>query len=174
MLTIAASYGNVETFELLRAKGAPLDPSPLNRAVEQATRAAPQEGCEPRLTYLNMLRHLVDVVKLDVNAVQQQLGRPCHTPLCIAAGGDTTNYKQDFRPLIAFLLDRGADPFAPGGSWGSAMDCAQAHNNMHFLQAVERQQAEKQAEKQAKKQAEKQGGEGQSYEPSFTGLDFDG
>lgn len=146
ILSMAASFGSVETFELLRAKGAPLDPSPLHCAVEKATQTAPKGGCEPGPFYMNMIRHLVDVVKLDVNAVQHKLGRSCNTPLCIAAGRPTD---QNFRELISFLLDRGADPYLnckstpedPG--WPTAIDCAQSWGNMQFLEAVENQQAEK-------------------------------
>jgi hypothetical protein len=153
ILGMAASSGSVETFELLRAKGAPLDPRTLHRAVEQATILAPKEGSEPSSFYthrMDMVRHLVDVVKLDVNAVQHQLGRQCSTPLCIVAGRPTN---QIFRELVYFLLDRGADPnlnckTQEDTNWPSAIACAQSCGNMRFLQAVKDWQAEKQVEKQ--------------------------
>jgi hypothetical protein len=153
ILGMAASSGSVETFELLRAKGAPLDPRTLHRAVEQATILAPKEGSEPGSFYthrMDMVRHLVDVVKLDVNAVQHKLGRQCSTPLCIVAGRPTN---QIFRELVYFLLDRGADPnlnckTQVDTNWPSAIACAQSCGNMRFLQAVKDWQAEKQGENQ--------------------------
>lgn len=154
ILGMAASFGSVETFELLRAKGAPLDPQTLHRAVGQATIYAPKEGSEPSSFYtqrMDMVRHLVDVVNLDVNAIQHQLGRECSTPLCIVAGRPTN---QIFRELVYFLLDRGADPNLNCKTqedipkWPNAMVCAQSHGNMSFLQAVKDWQIEKQVEKQ--------------------------
>ena len=155
ILGMAASLGSVETFELLRAKGASLDPRTLHHAVEKATILAPKEGSEPSSFYthrMDMVRHLVDVVKLDVNAVQHQLGRQCSTPLCIVAGRPTN---QIFRELIYFLLDRGADPnlnckTQGDTNWPSAIACAQSSGNMRFLQAIKDWQAEKQIEKQGK------------------------
>lgn len=151
ILGAAASSGSVETFELLRAKGAPLDPRTLHRAVEQATASAPKEGEEPGSFYtqrMDMIRHLVDVVKLDFNAIKRQLGSSCSTPLCIVAGRPTN---QIFRELVYFLLDRGADPNLNCRTqedphcWPSAMVCAQTCGNGRFLEAVEEWQAEKQS-----------------------------
>lgn len=142
ILGMAATWGSVETFELLRAKGAPLDPRTLHRAVTQATALAPAETTDDKMSYAHrmaMLRHLVDVLKLDVNAVHHQLGSRCSTPLCCVAGRHPT--KQDHRELIRFLLDRGADPDlvpAPqdGINWPSPITCAQSRGNVRFLDAV--------------------------------------
>lgn len=97
---------------------------------------------------MDMVRHLVDVVKLDANAVQHQLGRQCSTLLCIVAGRPTN---QIFRELAYFLLDRSADlncKTQDFTKWPSAIACAQSCGNTRFLQAVKDWQAEKQAEKQ--------------------------
>ena len=149
---LGAASGSVETFELLRAKGAPLDPRTLHCAVEQATVLAPEEGEEPSPFYtqrMGMVRHLVDVVKLDVNAKKRQLGSSCSTPLFIVAGRHTD---QRYRELINFLLDCGADPNLNCRTQediycqSSAIACAETCRNIHFLQAVKDWQAEKQGE----------------------------
>lgn len=151
ILGMAASSGSVETFELLRARGAPFDPRTLHRAVEQATISAPKEGSDRCSSYthrMDMVRHLVDVLKLDVNAVKHQIGGQCSTPLCCVARRPTS---QDFRELVYFLLDRGADPnldgeVQKGFKWSSPITCAQSCGNMRFLQAVEEWQASKQGD----------------------------
>ena len=60
-----------------------------------------------------MVRHLLDVVGLDVNAPDQPLGSevlPRHsgTPICYIP--DSTMLVRDTRELTWLLLDRGADP----------------------------------------------------------------
>lgn len=153
ILGMAASYGSIETLELLGSKGAPLDPRTLHGAVYHATASAPREGSEPDPYYteiIDMIRHLIDVVKLDVNAIEHELGSSCSTPLCIVAGRPTN---QLFRELVYVLLDRGADPNlnchrTHVRGWPSAMVCGQTNGNGRFLQAVKEWQAEKQAEKQ--------------------------
>jgi len=54
ILGAAAAKGTIETFELLRSLGAPLDRRTLHIAVEKRR--------------MDMIRHLLEVVGLDVNA----------------------------------------------------------------------------------------------------------
>ena len=77
ILGMAASSGTVETFELLRSRGAPLDPRTLHLAVERAALHAPRGASDRSAPYTRrmvMVRHLVDVAELDVNAVERQIG----------------------------------------------------------------------------------------------------
>lgn len=69
-------------------EGAPLNAIVLHRAVDAATVLAPKEGSDPNPAYIRrmeMVRHLPDVVNLDVNAVKHQVGTQCTTPLCFVA-----------------------------------------------------------------------------------------
>jgi len=78
ILERAAVHGNVETFELLRSRGAPLSPRVLPMVVRAADdyvamdSDSPSLASERRARYemsLNMVRHLIDVVGLDVNVL---------------------------------------------------------------------------------------------------------
>jgi hypothetical protein len=143
ILGMAASSGTIETFELLRARGAPLDPLMLHYAVDQATILSPAEGSDPSTFYMrriDMVRHLLGTLKVDVNSVKYQLGTQCSTPLCFVARRGGT--KQDFRELISFLLDHGADIDLDGGTieghhWPSPMVCAERSGNSNFLRSVD-------------------------------------
>lgn len=151
ILGAAAAYGTVETFELLRAKSAPLEPRTLHLAVEQATLLAPEEGGNGSAAYvrrMDMVRHLVNELKLDVNAIQPEVGSQCSTPLCYVARRSTS---QDFRELVGLLLERGAKLRLDVNSEGAAhlMDpsaCAQSSGNTQFLRAVEEWQSRRGAE----------------------------
>ncbi|KAJ4347167.1 uncharacterized protein N0V89_011105 [Didymosphaeria variabile] len=115
MLEKIATSGTVAMFELLRSKGAPLGWRPLHHAVEAATYGRDgQEGDDEKLgERMAMVRHLLDVVGLDVNAPDQPVGGKalpmrCGTPICyIPASG---MLERDTRELTWLLLDRGADP----------------------------------------------------------------
>ena len=152
ILGLVASTGSVETFNLLQSEGAPLDPRALHKAVEQATMLAPKEGAVPSPSYIqrmDMVRHLVSDIKVDVNAVQPQLGRQCSTPLCIVAGRPTNRRP---RELVHFLLDHGADPnlnckTQDDTNLPSAMECALTSRNLLFLQDVKDWEEEKQVNK---------------------------
>lgn len=115
ILEKVAARGTVATFELLHSKGAPLGWRPLHLAVEAATFGRPgEEGdAERHNERMAMVRHLLDVVGLDVNAPDQpvrtkvlpmRVGTPiCYIPSSAMPGVDT-------RDLTWLLLDRGADP----------------------------------------------------------------
>jgi len=136
ILELAARQSTVATFELLRSKGAPLGWRVLHMAVsgcasmyapdnsitEQTSPTAlpSDEGKQPQLPdrqlartreeRMRMVRHLVDTLKLDVNARDQPpgwmlgnfWGRPLHY---IAHLGGS-----NIREVTLFLLDRGANP----------------------------------------------------------------
>ncbi|KJX95380.1 hypothetical protein TI39_contig4117g00002 [Zymoseptoria brevis] len=134
VLGYAARYASIETFELLRARGAPLDPRTLHIAAE--------------CNRLDMVRHLVDVVGLDVNAFVYHIGEMCTTPLCCLAAAPK-GYKEAYSAVITFLLDRGADPDQPWGMPGSALYCspklcAEAFHGDSFLNTVKAWQAKQQ------------------------------
>ncbi|KFY40192.1 hypothetical protein V495_05572 [Pseudogymnoascus sp. VKM F-4514 (FW-929)] len=115
ILEVVAGWGSIATFELLRSKGAPLGWRPLHLAVETATYGRPEEAQD----FVNhgermaMVRHLLDVVGLNVNAPDQPVGTkvlPKHlgTPICYIPG--SASLERDTQELTWLLLDRGADP----------------------------------------------------------------
>jgi hypothetical protein len=145
LLELAAEEGTVATFELLRARGAPLGRRTLHVAVEHAAiHAPPYDSVRTALfeERMDMVRHLVDMVGLDVDAEECWPGKSCATPLCYVA---SYNSGKDARELIWFLLDRGADPnraFTLGGDRAlSALEQAQRIRNTRFLEAVQEWQA---------------------------------
>jgi hypothetical protein len=135
ILGAAARSGTVETFELLRARGAPSDPRMLHIAAQSGR--------------LDMVRHLVDVIGLNVNAIEHEVGDHCSTPLCYFCG--PRPFQEHHRELINFLLDRGADPDLDCGRDGgvprqSPNQIARQWNNEKFLQAVKEWRAKQQQE----------------------------
>lgn len=159
LLEVAAGRASVETFELLRARNAPLHPRALHLAVEQAVLLAPEESSSGNRSPrpgggMAMVRHLVDVLKLDVNALARmpRVPAPLGTPLCIPASRPT---KQDYRELIDFLLNRGADPNMTGARDDAMPDrerckspigMAEACRNERFLKIVREWQASHESE----------------------------
>lgn len=145
LLEVAAASGTVETFELLRARGAPLSGRTLHSAVAMAAVYAPQDSSVRDALFdrqMEMVRHLVDIIKLDVDREEMMQNGSPGSPLCCVA--DRNNGK-DARELIWFLLDRGADPDLEtqleNYKIPSARETALMVRNARFLQAVEEWQA---------------------------------
>ncbi|KAF9734855.1 hypothetical protein PMIN06_000681 [Paraphaeosphaeria minitans] len=112
VLECAAARGSVATFELLRSKGAPLGWRPLHLAVRAAGLALDRAAeVDERMA---MVRHLIDVVGVEVNALDHPVGKRKAdrqgTPIVYVA---ELNGLKNLRELTWLLLDRGADP-APG------------------------------------------------------------
>jgi hypothetical protein len=98
ILEVTAAEGNMKAFELLRAKGAPLDlhHGVLPSAVMSASYDAFQADKGPGTHFsrmLSMIRHLVGVVGCDVNSISygsyHGSGSTCSTPLCWLAATQT-------------------------------------------------------------------------------------
>lgn len=121
ILQYPARNGDIATFELLRAHGAPVSQAVLPSAVRKASRLASRDSTEqPSEKYkklLSMVVYLLDVVKIDVNipsfGVAAGVGSGsycsnplCSTPLCCVADSSTG----DTQELVWVLLDRGGDP----------------------------------------------------------------
>ena len=126
ILDAAAAHGDIATFELLRLKGAPLGQRTLHRAVEVAgfgpKRAEDPEKLSEKqredrakhARHMDMVYHLLDVLKLDVNAPDRAPGdtrgmsSAYGTPICYISG----SFRPDLETceLTWLLLDRGADP----------------------------------------------------------------
>ncbi|KFX87259.1 hypothetical protein V490_08379 [Pseudogymnoascus sp. VKM F-3557] len=109
ILEVVAACGSIATFDLLRSKGAPLGWRPLHRAVEIAAYLADDVKNAERMA---MVRYLLDVVGLDVNAPDQPVGSKilpmhCGTPICYISDTMVDRHNQELNWL---LLDRGADP----------------------------------------------------------------
>lgn len=141
ILELVAESGDVATFEFLRSKGAPLGWRCLHHAVESATHGdTSREGSEStnHKERMAMVLHLLDVVKIDVNALDQPPGRmlPMRmgTPICYIPG--SAMLVRDTRELTWLLLDRGADP-TPGLKYAAMVDYPK------FIEDVEAWKAEK-------------------------------
>lgn len=119
LLEVAAAAGTVATFELLRDKGAPLTRRTLHEAVKYATICAPSHQSVHDTLFerrMDMVRHIVDVLGIDVNAEEWWPGEVGGTPMCFVANFKASS--KDTRKLIWFLLDHGADlnrAGSPGG-----------------------------------------------------------
>lgn len=126
ILEVAARQGTVVTFELLRSKGAPLGWRTLHKAVAGwAAWARPEnsviegrgkplsdkERAHTREERMEMIRHLVDHLRIDVNIPDQppgwRLGNFYGMPLHYVAFKLGTG---DAKEVTFFLLDHGADP----------------------------------------------------------------
>ncbi|KAF2657445.1 hypothetical protein K491DRAFT_594946 [Lophiostoma macrostomum CBS 122681] len=153
ILEKAAQYATVSTFELLRSKGAPLGWRPLHLAVEQAVllsasrvqveaKGNNEKTNEKRATLarkyserMAMVRHLIDVIGVDVNALDRPDGRRTQNyvagnALCYVAQCYGFPDGLNSEELVWFLLDRGADPAA-------ALVEAKGVDNPEFLQDVQ-------------------------------------
>ena len=158
ILERAATVADIATFELLRAKGAPLcyDNGVLSSAVTAANDHVPETNETPSTKYqqrMDMVRHLVDVVGCDVNSTSygpyrwRTWGSVCSTPLCWIA----CHSRGDARDLIWFLLDRGGDldlARPNEGNWNapSAREAAARSRDTRFLKAVEEWQAKREGD----------------------------
>jgi len=100
---------------------------PKKSAEEQATRS------EDHAKRMGMVRHLIDVVGLDINAPDQPPGctKGMHsawgTPICYVAG---EGWEKDTHELTWMMLDRRADPTP-------ALEIAKRDGNVVFTAEVE-------------------------------------
>lgn len=112
ILEETAGYGTVQTFELLRQRGAPLGTRPLQAAVETATHPAQSQNCS-HAERMAMVRHLVETLKLDVNASDEfgvdgrRIPGRCGTVLDYAFG--PWSLGRDNTELVMYLVRHGAD-----------------------------------------------------------------
>jgi hypothetical protein len=145
ILEWVANQGNLESFKILRAKGAPLGQRVLHKAVEKA--AFGHDGCDnpekdtekqqsARLRQakcLELVRYLLDDVRLDVNAHDQEPGctkgmsSAWGTPISYVPGIGRPDL--DSREVTWLLLDRGADPVP-------ALEVAREMDHKSFLADV--------------------------------------
>jgi hypothetical protein len=140
ILEKVAAWGSISVFEFLRENGAPLGWRPLHLAVETATfydppspsAPAKKENMSEYTERMDMVRHLIDVVGIDVNAPDQPPGLDYDgyngTPICYVAGSKVLD--KDTRELTWLLLDRGADP-------GKALELADLVGHDRFRADVE-------------------------------------
>ena len=171
ILELAASQSTVATFELLRSKGAPLGWRVLHKAASSTanmwnpdssiteqtglTASSSDEGKQPQLSdqelartrerreeRMKMVRHLVDTLKLDVNARDQppgwRLGNFFGRPLHYIA--NRSGSKGNSKEVVLFLLERGADPELVDGGM-----TPMAYGKGSFLDAVKEWRAMQQS-----------------------------
>ncbi|KAN0108009.1 hypothetical protein V8E51_007751 [Hyaloscypha variabilis] len=168
ILELAAQQSTVTTFELLRSKGAPLGwrvlhmaatgracsavpehsvTKPANPIDEVERQFSDRELARTPEERMNMVRHLVDNLKLDVNARDQPpgwilgnfFGRPLHYV------AQKSGSKGDCREVTLFLLQKGADPeLEDGGGMipmalgkGSFLDAVKEWKLMQTSDAVQ-------------------------------------
>jgi len=154
ILEVVAAQGNIEAFELLRVRGAPLDlhHGVLPSAVMSASYYVSQTDQGPDTHFsrmLNMVRHLLDI-GCDANSISYGThygsGSLCSTPLCWLACRTNNN---GVREMVRLFLDRGGDPDLAGPRSDyqgviipSARESAQKRPNQPFLDAVAEWEAE--------------------------------
>lgn len=105
VLDLVAQKGTIPAFELLRSRGAEIGIRTLHRAVEGAAWSEP----ETRSVRMEMLKHLILTVGLDVNALDCERQEFNHygTPLNYALQTPGPGQEE----VVRFLMDQGADPF---------------------------------------------------------------
>ncbi|KAF7544850.1 hypothetical protein G7Z17_g9633 [Cylindrodendrum hubeiense] len=143
LLETCAVRGSVSTFLFLQARGARLGKRTLHRAAEEAAAAR----ADPSITYdsasvesdpngaeaalvkrrqgrSEMLRFLVENLKLDINAMDTEVQRPFHwgTPLCYVAT------KPNGEAVGKWLLEKGADPSIKNTEGADAEYVAKDHD----------------------------------------------
>ena len=151
LLESTACVGDIEIFELLRAKGAPMHYGVFPNAVMAANLTA-AEGRVWFIKHMEMLRHLLEVVKCDVNELSYgshyASGSTCVNPLCwLACHPRPNGANAETEELICFLLDKGGDPDMTMEHKGylnddrvlirSARESARQRHNDFFLKVVE-------------------------------------
>ncbi|RSM01598.1 hypothetical protein CEP52_008503 [Fusarium oligoseptatum] len=125
LLETCALQGSVSTFKYLQEQGARLG----RRTLHLATGAAAALGVDPneaerKKARLEMLRFLVEEVKLDVNAMDTDVphhARHLGTPICYAAS------KANGEAVVRWLLEKGADPRIKNMEGADAEYVAQDH-----------------------------------------------
>lgn len=156
LLESAALVGYIEMFETLRVKGAPMHYGVFPSAVMSANLSA-AEGRNWLIKHTGMLRHLLEVVKSNVNELSYgshyTSGSICVNPFCwIACHSRPNGTAAETEELIRFLLDNGGDPdrtiehkgYANGDRIliRSARESASQMHNDLFLNIVEEWEAE--------------------------------
>lgn len=114
LLEYAAWGGDIEIFELLRARGAPMHYAVFASAVMSANEWAGEDR-DGFTKQMDMLRHLLEVVKCDINEFcygpHFASDSTCVNPLCwVACHGRPNGMTAETEELICFLLDNGGDP----------------------------------------------------------------
>ena len=122
LLESVAAWGTVKTWKLLRSRGAQMGRKMLHRAAEHA---ALSSGDAERLSiHMEMVKFLVEELKLDVNALDTEWPVQPGTPLVYAAnasGGGTE--------IVHYLLERGADPTIKDCYGMGALHYVETHKN---------------------------------------------
>ncbi|KAI8651540.1 hypothetical protein NCS55_01399300 [Fusarium keratoplasticum] len=124
LLETCALQGLVSTFKYLQERGAHLsrrtlhlaagaaaalgvDPKVEDDGAVGATGPTGSKEAERKIAKLEMLRFLIEEVKLDVNAMDTDIPHHAHhlgTPICYAAS------KSNGEAVVRWLLEKGADP----------------------------------------------------------------
>ena len=106
LLQSAASLGTVETWKLLRARGAQPGGLMLHYAVSSAA-AANRWDIDRLPVRMEMVKFLVEELKIDVNALGTEAPRPLYfgPPLAYAV-----RVRKCREEVVRYLLEKGADP----------------------------------------------------------------
>ena len=106
VLQSAASLGTVETWKLLRARGAQPGRLMLHYAVSSAA-AASRWDIDRLPVRMEMVKFLVEELKMDVNALDTETPHPLYygPPLAYAV-----RVKKCREQVVWYLLEKGADP----------------------------------------------------------------
>jgi hypothetical protein len=129
LLEKAAANGSFATFKLLQSAGATIGTRTLHLAIQAAVLShtgardsekdteAQRQSKEQQADRTDLVRYLIDVVGLDVNAPDWKPGNMPFsghggggTPICYVIDSFNPEWLKHARDLTWLLLDRGADP----------------------------------------------------------------
>ena len=132
VLQSAAALGTVETWKLLRARGAQPCVSMLHNAVCSAASAS---GCGvDRLPIrMEMVKFLVEELEMDVNAVDAEAPKPwCFGPPLAYA----VKVRKCREEVVRYLLEKGADPTVTDVYGRDALENAENSWNDHVAEML--------------------------------------
>ena len=129
LLDSVAAWGTLKTWKLLRSRGAQMGRKMLHCAAEHAALAS---GDAERLSvHMEMVKFLVEELKLDVNAIDTEWPVQPGTPLVYAASAPA-----DGTEVVQYLLERGADPTIKGHLDSDALSYAEGRKNVQVAEML--------------------------------------
>ena len=132
LLQSAAALGTVETWKLLRARGAQPGALMLHDAVWAAA-SARREGIDRLPVRMEMVKFLVEELKIDVNALDNDQPRPFFfgPPLAYAV-----KVRKCSMEVVQYLLEKGADPTIKDAHGFDALRNAKYAQNDHVMEML--------------------------------------
>ena len=132
LLQSAASLGTVETWKLLRARGAQPGGLMLHYAVSSAASAS-RWGIDRLPVRMEMVKFLVEELKMDVNAVDTEAPRTLYFGPPLAHAVRVRKCREE---VVRYLLEKGADPTITDVHRFDALMNAEYNQNDHVVEML--------------------------------------